>query len=149
MSFLSKLKPELPPEECGRVQRMQSCHLISAYCHYLFKTSSDTLAGAVFLRWKGKQRKKKKIEKYQRDCRRYIFSDLPIVANSLEGGDIYNPSPASHSVHLRKSSNLSVLLLCDLPWFVSSNWFTNSEATEQTKTYSSTQLLLNKQCSTS
>lgn len=38
---------------------MQSCHLISAYCHYLFKTPSDTLAGAAFLGGKGKQRKKK------------------------------------------------------------------------------------------
>lgn len=28
----------------GRVWRMQSCHLISAYCDYLFKNSRDTLA---------------------------------------------------------------------------------------------------------
>lgn len=34
---------------------MQSCHLISAYCHYLFKAPSDTLAGARFLREEGKQ----------------------------------------------------------------------------------------------
>lgn len=112
LSFLSELKPELPGEECGRVQTMQSCHLISAYCHYLFKTPSDTLAGAAFLGGKGKQRKKKKVEKYPRDCWRYC-SDIPKAANSLGDGDITTPSNSVHPLHLQKSPNLSVLLLCD------------------------------------
>lgn len=36
-------KPELPGGECGSVHRTQSCHLISAYCDYLFKNPPVTL----------------------------------------------------------------------------------------------------------
>lgn len=52
LSFLSGLRPELPGEkevgvggksEGGRMLRMPSCHLISAHCHYLFKTPPVTL----------------------------------------------------------------------------------------------------------
>lgn len=61
LSFLSELRPELPGEKRGGggTQRMQSCHLISAYRHYLFKAPSDTLAGARILREEGKQGERK------------------------------------------------------------------------------------------
>lgn len=45
LSFLSQLKPELPGDEYKGVEWMSSCHLISAYCDYLFRSPGDTLAG--------------------------------------------------------------------------------------------------------
>lgn len=47
LSFLSVLKPELPGDECRGVNRRQSCHRINAFCDYLFKTPSDTLAVCI------------------------------------------------------------------------------------------------------
>lgn len=78
---------------------MQSCHLISAYCDYLFKTPSDTLA-ALFFFLKG-EGQTKKVEEYLRDCLRNS-SKLPTAADSLEGGDITIPSNSEHLLHLQK-----------------------------------------------
>lgn len=53
MSFSSQLEPELPQGGVGLGGGVQSCQRISAYCHYLFKSSSDTLAAPAFMREEG------------------------------------------------------------------------------------------------
>lgn len=73
---------------------MQGCHLISAYCDYLFKTPSDTLA---VQQSKGGRANK---EKGRRNTRETTGETVQISPYSLRGGDIRFPSNSEHCLHL-------------------------------------------------
>lgn len=127
LSFLSQLKPELPGEVL--VQRMQSCHLISAYCDYLFKTPVTLWKRGILKGREGQteKRRKKSGRVPERLLNRLFWSKRsPYSCKLTQGWWHYTiPSNAEHLLHLQKSPNLSVPLCCDLWCFVSSNWFTN------------------------